>query len=608
MMSSPVLKPESPCLTISQFFQNSYIVPQFQRGYAWKDAQVNDFLQDIYEFLDSQGNNPIYLLGQVIVSYSRGPEEFELIDGQQRTTTLLLLLIALYKRFSQIPNWHLDRTLRHHYQNLESLILYTNQTTAGIGGLRPRVSVAGDGADLINAIINGTESPTIIGWTRENIKNAYDRISEFLDTNWQDVNLIPDLYYRIVNRIYLVRLELPSPELAVRVFERINNRGLSLSSADLVKNLIFTRVNNQDLFDDISEDWDKASRTLYTCSSGRLRSMEYLLRAMVIIRTGEMISNTNMREVWRDSLHNDVEAKQFAQSIPPQAQILQNLDKGLLPSGGNTIVSQGSKYFGIVQHFPILLASAHFATDIYEFVAKIVEDRVIISLLAKERPQDFERLVPRWSKRLSLLPQRPSKEQILEASSEAFLDSDRLLRIVRENIYSLRYKRNSDRSRIRYILARISRKVMIDAHQNGAIPDLNALLTTSRTTRGRQTFGYDIEHIRPASVYGDASLTDSIGNLVLAHPNDQRGAGDNESYDERKKAVYRSSNMILTKSLCDYSEIAPSLSVGERQVVTKIHEISPPYLHDWNDEAIQRRTSLYLQYFLEDLAIRIDVK
>lgn len=602
-MSSPVIRPESPCLTISQFFQNSYIVPQYQRGYAWKDAQVKDFLDDIYEFLEEQNPNPVYLLGQVIVSYARGPEEYELIDGQQRTTTLLLLLIALYKRFSQIQNWHLDRTLRHHYQNLEALILFTNQTTAGISDLRPRVSVAGDGAELINAIINGTEYPPIVGWTRENLKNAYDRISEFLDANWQDVNSIPDLYYRIVNRIYLVRLELPTSELAVHVFERINNRGLSLSSADLVKNLIFARVYNQDNFDEISDDWNDASRILYTCASGRLRSMEYLLRAMIIIKSGEMISNTKMRTEWRDFLHNDVEAKRFAQSLPAKAQILQNLDKGLLPNGMQTMVSQGSKFFGIVQHFPILLAGAHLAPESYELLARIVEDRVIISLLAKERPQDFERLVPGWCKRVSELPNRPTKDQVVEASAAAFNDRERLLRIVRENIHSLRYKRNSDRNRIRYILARISRKVMIDAHQNGAIPDLNTLLTASRTTRGRQMLGYDIEHIRPSSLYGAVALTDSIGNLVLAHPNDQRGAGDNEPHDDRKRAVYRSSNMILTKSLCDFAEIAPSLSVGERHVVHQIHEVSPPYLHNWDDDAILRRTELYLHHFLSDLAI-----
>jgi hypothetical protein len=145
---------------------------------------------------------------------------------------------------------------------------------------------------------------------------------------------------------------------------------------------------------------------------------------------------------------------------------------------------------------------------------------------------------------------------------------------------------------------------MLDAHQNGAIPDLNTLLTVSRMTRGKQMLGYDIEHIRPSSVYGSISLTDSIGNLVLAHPNDQRGAGDNEPHEERKRAVYRSSNMILTKSLCDFAEIAPSLSVGETRVVHQIHEVSPPYLHDWNDAAILRRTELYLYHFLSDLIIQ----
>lgn len=285
-MSAPVIKLDSKCVKVSEFFQDSYVVPQFQRGYAWKHAQVEQFLGDIYEFLEEQNSSPIYLLGQVIIAPGReleqGQEVYELVDGQQRATTLLLFLIALYKRFSKIQNWHQSAALRHHHHNLENMIIYTNQTTATINEMNLRIKVAGDGSKLVNAILEKDDDADnfpgvdITNWTRANILDAYKTIVNFLDIKYPDINVIPDLYVRVVTKLMLVRLELPTTELAVHVFDRINNRGLSLNSADLLKNIIFMRVKDQNVHERISIEWQMASEQLYKCSSGRLKHMEYL--------------------------------------------------------------------------------------------------------------------------------------------------------------------------------------------------------------------------------------------------------------------------------------------------------------------------------------------
>jgi hypothetical protein len=190
-MSAPVIKLDSKCVKVSEFFQDSYVVPQFQRGYAWKHAQVEQFLGDIYEFLEEQNSSPIYLLGQVIIAPGReleqGQEVYELVDGQQRATTLLLFLIALYKRFSKIQNWHQSAALRHHHHNLENMIIYTNQTTATINEMNLRIKVAGDGSKLVNAILEKDDDADnfpgvdITNWTRANILDAYKTIVNFLD-------------------------------------------------------------------------------------------------------------------------------------------------------------------------------------------------------------------------------------------------------------------------------------------------------------------------------------------------------------------------------------------------------------------------------------------
>jgi hypothetical protein len=139
--------------------------------------------------------------------------------------------------------------------------------------------------------------------------------------------------------------------------------------------------------------------------------------------------------------------------------------------------------------------------------------------------------------------------------------------------------------------------VQIDALEP-IVPELSEFLTTSRSSKAAR-LGYDIEHIRPTALYGDKELNDSIGNLVFAHPMDQRVAGD--AMPINKIDVYRTSNLLLTRSLCNSEELI--LNMAQRNAVRSIHEVAPPYLHDWNDESIQRRFELYWQIFLSDLAI-----
>jgi len=591
-MSSPVLIPQSPCLTIHEFFQKSYGVPDFQRGYAWKEEHVKALLDDIREFL--QMGSPIYLLGQVIVAYASNDDDYILVVGQQRTTTLLLLLIVLHKRFMQIPNIHMNVGLNFMASKLGAL---TMRASGGVN-LRASVTVSEDGVAIIEALIQGKEIPHVRSWTQENIMNAYTTINDYFDEYWSDIGTIPDLYSKIVNRIYIVRLELPNIEIAVDTFEKINNRGLGLSSSDLIKNIIFQLVNDDDYQEQVSTNWSKTSEILYGCRTSRLRNIEYLLRAMILAKTGALVTSRDMRNRWRDALTSEKVAIDFANSLPTQANYLRNIDFGKTSVGNEIRTLQGSQYFGTVQHFPILLAAAHLLPLQFEMVAKIVEDRTVLSLLSKERPQDYEKLVPVWSHAISKLSPSATADEIRVACDPAFMDARRLLDIVKVNIAGLRAKNSTEKKRLRYILARISRKVMFDA-TIPAIPELDAILKTSRATKGKVAIGYDIEHIRPSSIYQNNDLTDNIGNLVLAHPNDNRSFGNDEPI--AKMEVYRTSNLLLTQSLCPIEQLP--INSSAKQIIHRIHEIAPPYLHDWNDQAILNRFELYWQIFVSDLSI-----
>src|SRR6185369_14804154 len=86
-------------LCLQDAFKNFYIVPDYQREYVWEERNVGQLLEDIHS--EYKGNrNKEYFIGSTVV-YKNDEGYFELIDGQQRTTTLFLIIASFKKRYAE---------------------------------------------------------------------------------------------------------------------------------------------------------------------------------------------------------------------------------------------------------------------------------------------------------------------------------------------------------------------------------------------------------------------------------------------------------------------------------------------------------------------------
>ena len=79
-----------------------FIIPEYQRPYAWTDEEVQTLFDDLVEYTQERMDSP-YFLG-TIVSYTNDNKEQEIIDGQQRITTLCLLLRAIYTKIEKMDH------------------------------------------------------------------------------------------------------------------------------------------------------------------------------------------------------------------------------------------------------------------------------------------------------------------------------------------------------------------------------------------------------------------------------------------------------------------------------------------------------------------------
>jgi uncharacterized protein with ParB-like and HNH nuclease domain len=87
--------------SINDLLELSFYIPAYQRGYRWSKRQVIELLNDVYEFClnKNKTDQDFYCLQPVVVK-ARG-EQWELVDGQQRLTTILLILGYFNSRFSE---------------------------------------------------------------------------------------------------------------------------------------------------------------------------------------------------------------------------------------------------------------------------------------------------------------------------------------------------------------------------------------------------------------------------------------------------------------------------------------------------------------------------
>lgn len=214
-MSTPDLnKPELK--TIADLFDDSgttYTIPLYQRNFAWQAAQIEQLISDIRDAIDD--NKDGYFLGNLIVTQQRkSTSDFEVIDGQQRLTTVYLLLTFLAGEDKKRFPAHLGR-LR--YQ------------------ARPRATEA------LRRI--ATEGASVHASVEEDagIHTGYNVIRQYIKQNVTDQDGFADF---LRSKVTVVRASLPPETDLNRYFEIMNTRGQQLQQVDIVKARLMSRLEN----------------------------------------------------------------------------------------------------------------------------------------------------------------------------------------------------------------------------------------------------------------------------------------------------------------------------------------------------------------------------
>lgn len=145
---------------------SKFVIPEYQRPYAWTDEQIQTLFDDLVEYTENN-NESTYFLG-TIVSYENDNNEQEIIDGQQRITSLFLLLRALYSKLESMIETPESKNFK---AQIESALWEQDELTAAVDFEKTLISskvMGDDGNEVFSQIL-------ITGIT---IKDAKDNYSQ----------------------------------------------------------------------------------------------------------------------------------------------------------------------------------------------------------------------------------------------------------------------------------------------------------------------------------------------------------------------------------------------------------------------------------------------
>ncbi len=244
--------------TVKDLFQSKksdFLIPDYQRPYAWGENECKTLWDDIFAFAIPDDDatkfdsNSEYFLGP-IVTFKNNNEKMEVIDGQQRLTTLMLLLRAFYNYFDNMK----DPASQLTKQNIEKCLWKTDEfgnPDSALLKIDSEVATDNDKDEFLEILKTG-QIVNMKSRYAINFKNFQENISCFLSKYPTYFAYLPT---RIMNNCILLPIEAESQDTALRIFSTLNDRGLPLSDADIFKAQFYKFYSSKGEKDKFIERW-----------------------------------------------------------------------------------------------------------------------------------------------------------------------------------------------------------------------------------------------------------------------------------------------------------------------------------------------------------------
>lgn len=246
--------------TISNLFadkKSDFLIPDYQRPYAWTEDECATLWDDLFAFAfpgnasdQFDSDNDEYFLGP-IVTFKNDSGKLEIIDGQQRLTTIMLLLRAFYSKFEYAQDSNTIDTRKLISQCIWKTDEFGN---ANMNKLKIDSEVASDDdkGEFLDILRTGIVNSDMKSRYAETYRYFTKKIAEFTESYPMYTALLPIC---ILNNVILLPIEAESQDTALRIFSTLNDRGLPLSDADIFKSQFYKYYSAKGEKDEFINRW-----------------------------------------------------------------------------------------------------------------------------------------------------------------------------------------------------------------------------------------------------------------------------------------------------------------------------------------------------------------
>lgn len=280
-----------------------FVIPVYQRNYSWQKKECQQLLNDLVKMMKSDDVNKKHFLGSVVLS--KGTVENNItcivvIDGQQRLTTVFILLVAMFNILKERDGVQNQSSL-HQKIWQQYLVNPFEDNVDRKKRLRPLESDRKQYDRLFESGINPDDKKSNI------TRNYHFFRNQILD---DEINI--DDLFNVLRRLELIRIDLDDRDDPQRIFESLNSTGVALEESDKIRNYILMGMSIEDQEECYKKYWLEIERMLKVNEQSL---MEEFMRHYLVIHFKDNIIN---REIY-------FKFRQYAETVGDNKKLLEEL-------------------------------------------------------------------------------------------------------------------------------------------------------------------------------------------------------------------------------------------------------------------------------------------
>lgn len=507
-------------------------VPPYQRSYSWDKGNVEQFFTDITSAFNE--GEPEYFLGSIVL-IDNGKGRLEIVDGQQRLATASIFIAVIKDYFNDKGESKRAETVQHKYLfSLDEVTMETEQhliMNAGDNGAFEEL------IDKSNAKLPAT-APRSVKHIHSTATLAREQIVAIEKISKDPVETLAKLLGYIKDKVRVICVTVPDESNAFAIFETLNDRGLALSVADLLKNYIFGKSGKK--IEEAKTQWATLVGILNTVGDESL--LPSFIRHFWASHYGPATEKELFKKI-KARIHTSKEAIDLIELLIKNAKNYAALlnpdhDKWLKLNSGTQEAVKVLADMRMEQTRPLLLAilSNFSDNETKKTIKKSVDWSVRLLVAGNTRTGQFSKTLSEISIAIS--------ERRIKDTKALTKEIGRIIPGKTEFIEAFEGVTPS-RQMARYYLMEIEKKKRAKAGE------------TTELVPSYSTDEVNLEHILPQTVtdkdwpnFDDESARENfnkLGNLTLMNAVENSGLGNVPFKD--KKALYTKSKFMITKEI-----------------------------------------------------------